>query len=92
MLLYSLYNNFDESIYIYISLKKKDQQLAIGMSLKQYVFYISLKNPFLLTGLLVSLILSCLSCLYILHTHPLLVILSANMSSHFVAYLSAEWE
>ena len=66
--------------------------LAICMSVKKYVFYISLLNPFLLTGLLVSLILSCMSCLYILDTHLSLVISSANASSHFAAYLSAEWE
>ena len=66
--------------------------LAICMSVKKFVFYISLENPFLLTGLLASLILSCMSCLCILDTRLLLDTSSANASSRFAAYPSAEWE
>ena len=41
----------------------------------------------LLIGLLVSVILSCMSCLYILEINPLSVDSFANIFSHFAGYL-----
>ena len=42
----------------------------------------------LLIGLFVFLLLSCMSCLYVLEINPLLVALFANIVSHYVSYFS----